>query len=334
MNTNGEPGKDGQPSVETELLAEAHWRTRDDRITLSCQDSVRAHPAALRSVAHFSNGALDFVVRPQNAAPLATPRRPENGTASAEGRPGRHLVSCTEDFNHSMQGLGTGELMRVVVGTGSGGMFCGRIRAGQYLVGITLGADRLDELDTVCSDLVRCIRTDVHHLPDELLGGERGRDLPEVAESQKLHFDPGLSVGDDERLRALWHRFVTPEDLQYAAYYRDWSLVCAGDAFDDQALSPRLLGIAPRARRAMYRDLAARLRVDITRLRGALRPVTRAPIDRLVLDVQEGAVYIHWLGRGTGSFALGVTVDQYRVDDAENRLRGLLTTLPPLPPRP
>lgn len=327
-----------QPSAEVELLAEEHWRTKDDSITRPCRNAVERRPAALRSVSHFSRGAHDFVVRPLDASPLAAVRGAESEPVDVESRPGRHLVLCVEDLDRSLQGLGTGELMRVVVGTASGGMFCGRIRVGQYLVGLTLSGDRLAELDNALSNLVLDIRRNVYHLPNEHLGGERGGSLPRMADGEGLHFETGLSVDDaglEDGLRDVWQHHVNPVDLQYAACFRDWAMVCTGDAFDDPGLSPRFLGTATQVRRAMYRDVASRLRSDIARLRHALHPVTREPIDRLVLDVQEGAVYIHWLGRGPGTFLLGVTVDQLRVEDAEKRLTALLSRLRPLlPPLP
>lgn len=336
MNTVGKPRSD-EASPETDLLTEDHWEAEDQGISRFCREAVADHPAALRSVAHYSNGTLDFVVRPHDSAPLPAPRADRADALTSEGRPGRHLVVCSDDFNRSLQPFGTGELMRVVVGTTAGGMYCARIRAGQHLVGFTLSGDRVPELDRTLNQVVQQIRTTVHHLSDEHLGGDLGLALPEVGTPDAPHFEVGLAVertDAEASLRLLWRRFVNPVDLQYAAYYRDWSLVCAGDAFDDRSLRVRLMNMTARMRRAMYRDLADRLRTDITRLRHALRPVAQAPIDRLVLDVQEGAVYIHWLGHGTGTFVLAVTVDQPRVEDAENRLRGLLTALPAVPALP
>jgi len=336
VNTVGEP-RSADASPATDLLTEDHWEAEDRGITRFCREAVAGHPAALRSVAHYSNGTLDFVVRPHGSAPLAAPRSQPADPLTSEGRPGRHLVVCTDDFNSSLKPFHTGELMRVVVGTTAGGMYCARIRAGQHLVGVTVSGERVDELDRTLNRVVQRIRT-VHNLPNENLGGDDpGLVLPEVGASDAPHFEVGLTVeGTDAeaRLRALWHRFVNPADLQYAAYYREWSPVCAGDAFEDSSLRVRLMNITARTRRAMYRDLADRLRSDITRLRHALRPVTQAPIDRLVLDVQEGAVFIHWLGHGTGTFVLAVTVEQPRVEDAENRLRGLLSELPAVPVLP
>ncbi len=333
METVGEP-RPGDPSLTgVELLAEDHWTVEDAGITRLCRESVAGHPAALRSVAHYSHGAVDFVVRPRGSAPLPTPRSAQTEPIVAEGQPGRHLVVCTEDFNHSLQRFGTGELMRVVVGAATGGMYCARIKAGQHLAGVTLSGDTVDELDRTLNEVVRRIRTEVHHLSNEDLGGTLDTELTALEGVTELHVEVGLLVEakEPEDWHGVWSRFVNPVDLQYAAYYRDWALVCAGDAFDDPSLRVRLTNMPNQVRRAMYRDLAARLRADITRLRHALRPVSDAPIDRLVLDVQEGAVYIHWPDHGTGTFLLGVTVEQPRVAEAENRLRGLLNALPAVP---
>lgn len=251
-----------------------------------------------------------------------------------EGRPGRHLVVCTEDLNRSLERFGTGELMRVVIGTAGGGMYCARIRAGQYLTGVTRSGETVDALDRTLNGVVRRIRTQVHSLPDENLGGDVDSSPRALEAASALNFvtttDPE-GDGAEDMLGETWRRFVNPVDLQYAALYRRWSLLCAGDAFDDPGLYVRLLGVPSSTRRTMYRDLAVRLRADVTRLRHALRPVTEAPIERLVLDVQEGAVYIHWLGQDTGTFLLGVTVEQPRVAEAETRLRDLGRTLLTLP---
>lgn len=325
MNSTGVP----RPEDPTELLHEDHWPS-DNRVTQVCRDIVTDHPLALRSVAHYSHGALDFVVLPRGSAPLTAPHGARTEAIVEEGRPGRHLVVCTEDLNRSLQRLGTGELMRVVVGTPTGGMYCGRIKGGQHLTGLTLSADTVAELDASLNDAVRTIRIEVYHLPDELLGGSADARPADPGGGTDLHFEVGLDTrgtAEEARLAGVWRACVNPYDLQYGAYYRDWSMVCAGDAFDDPRLSWRLNDIPSRARRLMYRDLAVRLRSDVTRLRHALRPVADGPIDRLVLDVQQGAIYLHWPGRGTGTFLLGVTTDQPQVALAENGLRSLLSAL-------
>ncbi|WP_063836209.1 hypothetical protein [Actinacidiphila yeochonensis] len=313
-----------------ELLIEQHWTAKDSPVVRACVAAVAEHGPAFRSVAHYSHGVLDFAVRPRGSAPLRTPRTVSGRLLAAEGWPGRHLVVCVEDFDRALQRLETGELMRLVVEAPDGGMYCARIRAGQHLVGVTQSGDTVAELDDGLNLLVTRIRREVHHLPDELLGGD-GKLVPaEPAGTGELHWEAALSAGgpgSPASLRSVWDDHVNAVNLQYAAYYRDWTAVCAGDAFDDPDLGVRLGSIPSGERRAMYRDLAGRLRADITRLRQILRPVSDQQIRRLVLDVQEGAVYIHWFGHGPGTFLLGVTVDQPQVALAEERLGSLLTAV-------
>lgn len=330
MSTTGVPQAAGPAPSQPEVLVEDHWTEPDSPVTRACRDAVAAHRPVFRSVAHYSHGVLDFVVRPPGSEPLRTPRNVGGDPRATEGWPGRHLVVCMEDFDRSLRRFDTGELMRLVVGAPEGGMYCARIRAGQHLVGVTLSGDTVVELDEGLNDLVRTIRTRVHHLPDESLGGAPDLEASAPGGAGRLHLEVGLSTenADEEaELRSAWQSHVNPVDLQYAAYYRDWRMVCAGDTFDDPSLRVRLVNIAGNERRSMYRDLAARLRADITRLRHVLRPVSSGPIERLVLDVQEGAVYIHWLDHGTGAFLVGVTVDQFQVAVAEDRLRSLLSAV-------
>lgn len=332
MTSDLHPGERGV--IEPELLKEPHW---DDSRLSSTSDRCCAEfvtSGRLRSIAHFSNNILDFVVRPLGTG-LRQPEHDEDSINEDEGRTGGQLVLCFEDFGRPLRQLNTGELMRMVVATPSGGLYCARVKLGLHLVGITHAPDGADELDSVMNRLVTRVRGDVHDLPDEHLGGDHRLAAPPVPpmSARKFAFEAGLKALDDPamelRLRSLWPRFVSHLDLHYAAVYRDWSLVCVGDAFDDENIGPKFMTIEPSHRRALYRDLAHRLRSDIARLRDVLRSVTTDPINRLVLDVQEGAIYIHWLGSGTGDFILGVTLNQILVDVAERRLRLLIAELPP-----
>ncbi len=301
--------------VVPQLLKEPHW---DDSKLKSTSDRCEAELRAsglLRSITHFSNGILDFVVRPRGSG-IQMPEYDEDIVNESEGRPGGQLVLCFEDLDHALGELNTGELMRTVVATPSGSLYCGRVKLRLHLVGIIEQpgrADGAEHLDTSMNRLLTRVRVEVHNLADEHLGGDRTLPVTPVAPTPRheFAFEAGLKALDDPstelRLRSLWPGFVNCKDLHYAALYQDWSLVCVGDAFDDKGMSPRFMNIEPSRRRALYRDLAHRLRSDIARLRDALRPVTTEPINRLVMDVQEGAIYIHWLGGRTGDFILGVS---------------------------
>ncbi|MFF7891682.1 hypothetical protein ACFZDI_07035 [Streptomyces sp. NPDC007907] len=318
------------PHPETELFTESHWSPEGHGlITALCQGTFAGVPA-LRSVSHYSNGIIDFVVRRGDCPPLSSLITVGGEDIANEALPGSRLLLCTQDLGALMRPLGTGELMRVVVANAHGGLWGGRVKAGEYLSAHTDTAGGMPAVDEAMNSLVAAIRTQVHHLPDELPGGLMDVMEPLPEDKGRLRIDFGTAAAGHDglsemRLRALWGGHVNPLDLQYAAYYRDWKLVCAGDVFESPELGPRFLETSVRSRRTSYRDLARSLRGHLARLTDALRLVVAPPVDRLVLDVQEGAVYVVWLT--PRDYVLGVTLDQRQVAHAENRLHLLAGAL-------
>lgn len=311
---------------ETELFTESHWSPEGHgRITALAQQAFDGVPA-LRAVSHYSNGIIDFVVRRGDCPPLSSLVTVGGEDIANEALPGSRLLLCTQDLGALMRPLGTGELMRVVVANGHGGLWGGRVKAGEYLSAHTDTPGGIPAVDEAMNALVSAIRTQVHHLPDELPGGLADTPQPLPEDKGRLRIDFGTAAAERDspsemRLRALWGGHVNTLDLQYAAYYRDWKLVCAGDVFESPELGPRFLETSVRSRRTSYRDLAHGLRGHLARLTDALRLVVPPPADRLVLDVQEGAVYVTWLS--PRDYVIGVTLDQRQVDHAESRLHQL-----------
>ncbi|MFF9804024.1 hypothetical protein ACF1G5_02645 [Streptomyces coeruleorubidus] len=318
------------PHPETELFTESHWSPEGHgRITELCQGAFSGVPA-LRSVSHYSNGIIDFVVRRGGCPPLSSLVTEHGEDIANESLPGSRLLLCTQDLNALMRPLGTGELMRVVLANARGGLWGGRVKAGEYLSALTDTPGGMPAADAAMNGLVSAIRTHVHHLPDELPGGLTGPPEPLPEHKERLRIDFGTAAAGHDglsemRLRALWGGHVNTVDLQYAAFYRDWKLVCAGDVFENPELGPRFLEVSVRTRRTAYRDLAQGLRGHLARLTDALRLVVQPPADRLVLDVQEGAVFVTWLS--PRDYVLGVTLDQRQVTHAESRLHDLAGVL-------
>lgn len=320
----------------TDTLKESHWTAkRHGRITALCEAAVAETPA-IRSLSHYSNGILDFAVLQLGKAPLSSLVTEAGDEGQNEALPGSRLLLCTQDLGNVLRPLGTGDLMRTVVANARGGLWGGRARPGEFLAAVTDTPEGVPAMDAAMNRLVARIRDEVHSLPDELLGGDpaakphlrtgAGPDGPQIDFGTAAVADTAY----EERLRGLWRTHVNTTDLHYAGYYRDWTLVCVGDVFDADDLGPRFMDVSVRTRRTAYRDLSRSLRGHLVRLTDALGlvapPVTgRAPVDRLVLDVQEGAVYVHWTS--PRAFVLGVTLDQRQVDNAERRLQGLAQAL-------
>ncbi|MFE5537693.1 hypothetical protein [Streptomyces sp. NPDC056492] len=317
----------------TQTLTEHHWAPeRLGRITSLCDEAVSSTPG-IRSLSHFGNGILDFVVCRTDRRPLGAMVGDLGDERDEESLPGSRLLLSTQDVGVLLQPLGTGELMRTVVANGEGCLWGGRVKPGEYLAAVTDSAEGADAMDAAMNALVTRIRTEVHRLPDELPGGDpAARPGPSRVDEgrTRLRVDFGTAATPEpayeERLRALWLAHLNTNDLQYAAYYRDWTLVCAGDVFESDDLGPKFLGVSVRTRRTAYRELSRSLRGHLIRLADALGLVAparadRPAVERLVLDVQEGAIYLAWTS--SREFLVGVTLDQTQVANADARLQRL-----------
>lgn len=320
----------------THTLKESHWTVkRHGVITSLCEEAVAETPS-IRSLCHFSNGILDFAVLRLPRSPLSSLVTEAGDERRNEALPGSRLLLCAQDLATVLRPLGTGELMRTVLANTGGGMWGGRARPGEFLAAVTEDPDDVAALNDTMNHLVTRIRTEVHSLPDEMLGGDPAAKphaagtRPHTQETEAPRIDFGTAAppdtGHEERLRDLWRTHVNTTDLHYAGYYRDWTLVCVGDVFDAQELGPRFIDVSVRTRRTAYRDLSRSLRGHLVRLTDALGLVAptasgHADLDRLVLDVQEGAVLVLW--PSPRSFLVGVTLDQRQIDNAEQRLAEL-----------
>ncbi|MEU0690604.1 hypothetical protein [Streptomyces uncialis] len=332
---SGDMRPDQERLIAIDRLYAEHWSAQRFGLINELCEQVAATCPDLRSLSHFSNGVVDFSLRPAGVAPLPGGRAGDL-EIEREGRSGAQLVLSMQQFEKTLDPLLTGALMRMVVETPTGGLYCGRVKAAQHIVGVTLDGAGVPPMDEALNALITDIRVDLLSLSEEHPGG-LDKPYHRLSGGERLHFTAGRQMDEPQvaRLRGIWHRFLNPVDLQYAALFTNWNLVCVGDAFEDPTIGVRFLNIDPATRRRKYRDTADQLRDTIAQLRNLLQPVSREPMTRLVLDVQEGAIYFHWLPNGhNGDFVCGVTLDQHQVDNAERRMRELLTELPQPIPRP
>ncbi|WP_203993072.1 hypothetical protein [Sphaerisporangium rufum] len=332
----------GRRVVESvpELPYLSHYRSGVLNFTVDVLDSRPAGPGSgTEPAADLGTGAARGAepVGGRAAVPGAGQGTGE-GTGSATDRlrdryrhAGRQLISRFEDFGASLLPLDSGELMRMVVSTPHGGVHCGRLRAGEYLLGLAQRGQDVPRMDRAMNDLISEIRTQELRLGAENPGGDQaGDDLPPLAAPSQPHLETGPAFGESSQAKLvdLWSRTVNVADLHYAALYHDWTLVQAGDVFAESELDIWFTGLPRPTRRALYQDIAGRLRADLVRLHHALRRMVPGRVDRLVLDVQAGAVYVHWPWHAPGDFLIGVTLYQDIVDRAERRLRRLAAELP------
>ncbi|MBN0042720.1 hypothetical protein JS756_01060 [Streptomyces actuosus] len=294
-----------------------------DQVIEACRDTAAAC-SGIRSLTHLTDNTVDFTVRAASAVPFPG-ALPWDDEVEVEGQPAQRFVRWALEADDTMRQLRTGELMRVLAVTRSGGMQYSRLRDGQYVVGIARTGVESDAMDTAVNKMTTGLRTGHWDQGNEYPGGDHNQVKRMLTEHVPLTVQATTRDKDEEnRLRGVWQRHLNPYDLHYAAYYRAWSPVCAGDCFEHSALSEALIAVPAQNRRAMYRDLVFRLNSWLTDLTEILEPVTPDPVERLVLDVQQGAFYLHWLDPAAGDFVVGVTARQRQVHVAEERLGDLI----------
>ncbi|NUP79162.1 MAG: hypothetical protein HOV96_16625 [Nonomuraea sp.] len=254
-------------------------------------------------LAHFGNGLFNFSMSRGLAASA--------DALSAYELSCRQLVILVERYERLLQGLRMGDLMRIVVASSDRALACCRIRPGQYLVGVSAEDDQLDR--RVCEAAVATRA--IYRLPDEMMGGRR--DLP-------LDDDPtpGIRIHRDGDPPPSFVSVVNARDLHYAGCFHEGRPPAAADAFPD--LGKWFSNTARETRRETIQQLGGTLRQELAHLCHALRLVMTGSVERLVLDIQEGALYVLAPAGTDDGLLVGLTFDQYEVDRAERRLRGLL----------
>ncbi|AQZ60157.1 unnamed protein product [[Actinomadura] parvosata subsp. kistnae] len=285
----------------------------------------------LHYLTHFGTGFFDFsldVFDHEACRSRYGGRTPDELRADHQSAC-RHLVICTERFDRMLADLKSGDLMRTLIASADGALSCHRVRPDQYLVGATLHPESADDMDTLTSVAVTTVRTDIYGLSDEMPGGLKDVTVTPIdVPAEPLEQRRGESCPDDVHAAfiKLCATAVNADDLHYAALFRDYTFCASADVLGSPRLSQWFYNIATETRRKLYESLGGEMRQELAQLTHAVRTIVRQPLDRLVLDVQEGAVYVYRIGR-EGDLLVGVTLRQPAVHAAEKRLRDLLAGL-------
>jgi hypothetical protein len=298
-----------------------------------CRSAV--HPGgALPYVGHYTaqncNFALDLFDDPELAGRLPMPAE---DLRRAILDIGDELVYRLTDFDQRLAVARSGALIRTVYQTAGGAVYCNSVVPGEYLVAVVLstqaeGDDPLSERGTIrradqaLARLVTDLRADLSR-GDQNPGGwrewERRRTGPPVGgEPPVAH--RGVEIGPvPDACRAA----LDVEHLHYVGWVRNRDVVFAADVLDAPALRRFFpdIAITPTLRREFYGRLARLLSRLYPELTGLVEPVAGDPLHRLVLDVEEGAVY--WYRQAPGTFLIGVTLNQDRVSRADDAMAEL-----------
>lgn len=293
----------------------------------ACREAV-ADGDSLPYVAYFSRGVFTFSVDGLGA---------EFDRRSALHQLGRRLGHAAGDLDRALQESRTGPLIRTVLHTDNGAVVCDLVVPRENVVAVAFGdpaadspltdVEEVNKADKALSALVSRLRKRIS-LPSLNHGGWESAQAVRPLNSVGTTGEPRVAEFQElpDEVRSACRAAVRPEDLQYIAYYTGGELVLEADHFGHDTLEPFFTQIAVDSRRAFYRVFGRQLEAVARRFN---RIIAGAPpgglVRRFVLDVEQGAVYYYRLD--VGVYLVGVTVDQSRVRDADERLARLAVRL-------
>lgn len=300
----------------------------DDTIA-SCRATVDADPQ-LTYLAHYSSGVYDFGIDRLGEPPAAPDALP-TGRRAALSRFGRAFSFTVNRLDRVLQEVRTGGLIRAVVHTTRGAAFCNSVVPKENVVGLVLdrkpanGLLRMSALrptDQAMAALATTLRKRVR-LNSLNPGGWESAEYP-AALSEHASTQPHVTFpapADAPDLTGV----LSPADLHLVAYCPDGEVAYLADVLEDPALGPFFTQITTTARRKFYCDFSHELGPLAVSLGRSARDVLGGSLLRMVLDVEQGAVYYYRVRAGT--YLVGVTVDQSRVAVADDRMAALVESL-------
>ncbi|MEU6717410.1 hypothetical protein ABZ897_38595 [Nonomuraea sp. NPDC046802] len=114
-------------------------------------------------------------------------------------------------------------------------------------------------------------------------------------------------------------------DLHFVGYFAGERCLFHTDVLDDANLVHHFQDTTQEQRRDMYLRAGKRLQWLNTRLDQQLVELESGFLIRTVLDVERGALYFYWID--TGRYLLGVTLNQHKVDVADDKMAKLVDTI-------
>ncbi|MGX7824836.1 hypothetical protein ACTG9Q_07060 [Actinokineospora sp. 24-640] len=248
----------------------------------------------------------------------------ETGMASAFTVLARQMAYHVQDLDEDLQRARTGRLIRTVLRTDRHALFYDMIQPGHEILGVVALSDPdTDEStalagDKVVAELAGRLRAEARLMPVNHGAFECAHDGPPPRVPTEG------SVQD--RLRAV----VGPDGLHFASYWVNGRREEVEHCFDHPDLvSPGIVGaeaeISPQQRLDFHLAFARRLRTLATDLKLTCGGALKGRLNRIVLDVEAGAVFYARLP--TQRYLTAVTLSQPMVAAADETVTRLARTL-------
>lgn len=352
------PGAGGGAGPAAYVDRAAHLTEAFDWMIRRCEEAV-LRERGLHHVAHYSAGVYDFAVDVLHRPELAG-RRTATLERKTLGEIGRRLSFKVSSLDHALEDVRTGRLIRTVLHTQSGVLYCNSVLPGGYVIALLLG-DVIEggvplaelpvvrEADRAAGELATALRHEVrlgsfnpggwrheHWLTDNpaagpadppaTLGAEVGAATPAGPSGGDV--EPYLqgSAGNGEAATlARCRAALDPDELSYVAYYPDDSGGFSLDLFEHESVRPFFTHITVDARREFYAQFGRQFTFLGRQLAQLIRPLFEGRLLRVVLDVEQGAIYYYRLA--SGRYIVGVTLNQQKVSHGDDRMAELAVDL-------
>ncbi|WP_433262773.1 hypothetical protein ACQPZF_30415 [Actinosynnema sp. CS-041913] len=311
-----------------------HLGPEFDTTRHACRAAIVKSPA-LHYLAHYSSGVFDFGVDALGDPPSPPDALPGGTRREELKRLGRHLTFQVTSLDRALQEARTGRLIRTVLHTEQGALFCDSVVPTEHVVGLVLdhagagplfGHPAVDEADRAIAELATGLRGELS-LGSLNPGGWETFGAPQALPGAGPR-EPHVSAG--EGALDACAEAVRAQDLHLVAHVAGGEVLAMVDHLADPSLGPFFKQVTVEARRRFYLGFVRELGGLATRLNRAVRPVVGGLLVRAVLDVEMGAVYYYRLG--PGEYVVGVTIDQAQVGEADDRMSALATRLTPSGP--
>jgi hypothetical protein len=90
------------------------------------------------------------------------------------------------------------------------------------------------------------------------------------------------------------------------------------DQLDHPQLGPYFQEISVTERRLFYQNVCRQFPITVRKLGRMASSVTGSKVERVVLDVEQGAIYYYRIS--PGEYLVGVTIDQRQVAQADDKI--------------
>jgi hypothetical protein len=322
-----------------------HWAAQKVKAEafrrLICRNGAPHH------LAKYNRGvyelAVDVLDDPELTAgmPGVSPDRRSSYQATEQ-----QLAFMMTAFDQELSAAETGRLIRMVLHAEQGALFALAVAPRNYVLGIAFGtaASRHSErsrslpriplvrdADIFTSELATLLR-DQMGLPPQNLGGWR-TPAPTAQGQGREELIPGMTHlpvihrwGPENTVAKRLSGALNPAELIYLARVGNGHVVEEVDLFDHaEVVAARPPGEPPETARAYYRRLAEECGMYARQLGQIARQAVRGRLLRVVLDVEQGAIYYYRLS--SAEFLVGLTLNQKRVSEADEKLGDLVAEL-------